>query len=112
MRSRVTVVTVVLIVCATLTFEWAASAPLPAATGKIAGTVTDASSGDPLPGANVIIEGTSFGASTDVLGQFTILDLAPGVYSVQVSMVGFATLTVTDVRVSINQTTALDVQLT
>jgi hypothetical protein len=39
-------------------------------TGKIAGTVTDKESGEPLQGANVIIKGTSLGASSDYQGNF------------------------------------------
>lgn len=36
-----------------------------ATTGKVAGVVSDAETGDALPGANVILEGTSMGAATD-----------------------------------------------
>ena len=44
-------------------------------TGKIAGTVKDAQSGEPLVGANVIIKGTTKGAATDENGEeLTLLD--------------------------------------
>jgi TonB-linked SusC/RagA family outer membrane protein len=39
---------------------------------QITGTVTDAATGEPLPGVNVLIEGTLIGAVTDVDGKFTI----------------------------------------
>ncbi|MFA4838873.1 MAG: carboxypeptidase-like regulatory domain-containing protein, partial [Candidatus Neomarinimicrobiota bacterium] len=42
-------------------------------TGKISGRVTDAQSGQPLGGVNVILEGTSLGAASDMRGNFVIL---------------------------------------
>ena len=38
-------------------------------TGKISGRIIDKESGEPLIGANVIVEGTSLGASTDYEGK-------------------------------------------
>lgn len=43
----------------------------------VQGKVTDASSGDPIPFANVIFKGTSIGATTDFDGNFTIRTLNP-----------------------------------
>ena len=47
-------------------------------TGKIAGTVFDAESGEPLPGVNVQIEGTTFGGATDLEGDYYILNIPTG----------------------------------
>ncbi|HDQ44822.1 MAG TPA: TonB-dependent receptor [bacterium] len=80
-------------------------------TGKIAGTVTDKESGDPLPGANVVVVGTDYGAAADLEGRFTILNLPPGFYSIQFSVIGYARVTVTNVRVMIDQTTPLDMDM-
>lgn len=80
-------------------------------TGKIAGKITDKSTGEPLIGANVIIIGTSLGSSTDALGQYTILDVPPGIYSVQISYIGYRKLIINDVRVFIDQTTRIDAAL-
>ena len=44
-----------------------------ATTGKIQGTVRDAQTGEPLPGANVVIDGTQRGAVTDGNGYYVIL---------------------------------------
>ena len=44
-------------------------------TGKIAGTVKDAQSGEPLAGVNVFLEGTSLGAATDVDGTYFIINI-------------------------------------
>ena len=52
-------------------------------TGKIAGRVIDSETGKPLPGANVVIEGTSYGAAADEEGDFFILALPPRMYNVK-----------------------------
>jgi len=80
-------------------------------TGKIAGTVTDAETGEPLPGANIIIEGTSMGAATDLKGYYVILNVPPGTYTLKASMIGYAASKVTEVRVSIDRTTTIDFKL-
>jgi hypothetical protein len=78
------------------------------ANGKITGRVVDSETGQALPGANVLIEGTTMGASTDVEGNYFILNVPPGVYTVRAEMIGFATQRVTDVRVSLDLTTNID----
>jgi len=44
-------------------------------TGKIAGIIEDASTGEPLAGANVYIEGQNLGSSTDLEGSFFIINV-------------------------------------
>jgi outer membrane receptor protein involved in Fe transport len=80
-------------------------------TGKIAGTITDKSSGELLPGVNVLVIGTSLGTSTDLNGQYTILEVPPGTYRLQVSMIGYKKVIVEDVFVHIDQTSRVDVAL-
>ncbi len=82
-----------------------------AQTGKISGTVTDASTGETLIGVNVMIEGTMFGAATDLDGFFAILNVAPGTYSLKASYIGYAPQVVKGVRVNIAQTTETNFQL-
>lgn len=79
--------------------------------GKIRGTVKDRESGEPLIGANILVEGTSLGASSDVNGEYIILSVPPGVYTLRVSLVGYAQLTVSNVRVSANLTTTQDFRI-
>jgi hypothetical protein len=59
-------------------------------TGKIAGIVTDKANGEPLPGANIVVVGTTLGAAADLNGQYTILEVSPGTYSVQVSYLEYS----------------------
>jgi len=80
-------------------------------TGKIVGTVVEKSTGDPLPGVNILIVGTTIGAATGIDGNFMILNVPPGNYSVRASMIGYKIMTQTDVRVSIDLTTDVDFEL-
>ncbi len=80
-------------------------------TGKIAGKITDKLTGEPLVGANVIIAGTNLGAATDVNGLYTILEVPPGIYTIQISYIGYRKLTINEVRVFIDQTTRIDAEL-
>jgi len=80
-------------------------------TGKIAGIVTDKASGEPLPGTNIVVVGTALGASADLKGQYTILYVPPGTYDVQASLLGYGKITVTEVRVYIDQTSRIDIVL-
>lgn len=68
--------------------------PLAAAaqTGKLAGRVVD-DRGDPLPGANVHIEGTQLGTSADANGDYFIIGIPVGQYVVRASFVGLFSVT-------------------
>jgi len=83
----------------------------PSVTGKISGVISDASSGKPLIGANVMLDGTSLGAATDIDGHYNILNISPGFYSLRVEMIGYGQKTVTDIRVEIDLTALIDVEL-
>ncbi len=80
-------------------------------TGKIRGQVLDASTGEGLPGANVYIEGTKMGAATDLNGDFYIINVRPGSYVLVVQMVGYETVKIENVQVSVNRTTNLTINL-
>ena len=106
MRQLKKVGTLILLLLITM-----ASPIWPGTTGKIAGVITDKSTGDPLIGANIIILGTSLGAATDLDGRYTILEVPPGVYQVQITYIGYRKILVDDIRVFIDQTARVDVQL-
>ncbi|MBL7137055.1 MAG: TonB-dependent receptor [Candidatus Marinimicrobia bacterium] len=80
-------------------------------TGKISGRVVDATTGEPLVGVNVVIEGTTMGAATDIDGYFVILNIPPGLYDITASMIGYATYTIRSARVEIDLTTTLDFRM-
>lgn len=79
--------------------------------GKISGTITDPNTGEPVIGANVIIEGTGQGAAANVEGYYVILNVPPGTYRIKASSIGYAPSTVVNVRVNIDQTTIVNFDL-
>ncbi len=80
-------------------------------TGKIAGHIIDSQTREPLPGASVVIEGSKLGAAANVDGYYFINNVAPGTYSVSVSLVGYQKALIRNVEVRIDLTTELDVKL-
>lgn len=79
--------------------------------GKLRGLVTDKESGEPLIGANVVVDGTSLGAASDVNGEYVILSVPPGIYTVKASYIGYAPVTISNVRILSNMTTTQDVTM-
>ncbi|MCW8811935.1 MAG: TonB-dependent receptor, partial [Chlorobium sp.] len=59
-----------------------------AQTYSISGKVVDSKS-KPVPGVNVVLIGTNFGAATDEIGNYEITNLMPGTYTIEFSAVGF-----------------------
>jgi len=80
-------------------------------TGKIAGRVIDSETREPLVGVNVVVKGTTLGSSTDIEGYYTILLVPSGTYSVVATMVGYSSVTVSEVRVRIDQTATENIEL-
>lgn len=78
--------------------------------GSISGKVTDAQTGDALPGANVLLKGTSLGASTGLNGNYTIGSVPPGSYTIRVSYVGYEHRDI-DIRLEAGATLTEDVKL-
>ncbi len=81
-------------------------------TGKIAGRVIELETGLPLPGANVVIVGTTLGAATDADGYFTILNVPPDIYTIKATMIGYSDRIITEVNVKTDLTTKVDFSLT
>jgi hypothetical protein len=81
-------------------------------TGKISGRVTDSQTGEGLAGCNVLVQGTSMGAATDVNGEYFIINLSPGSYDLEFSMIGYASYAAAGVQVSIDVTTPVSAALT
>jgi hypothetical protein len=91
-------------------------------TGKIAGKVTDRSTGEPLPSASVYVDAVWVdgkevklpipqGASTDLDGAFFILALRPGEYTVNCRLLGYGKKAITGVKVFIDRTTEVNIEL-
>ncbi|MDZ7822325.1 MAG: carboxypeptidase-like regulatory domain-containing protein [Candidatus Marinimicrobia bacterium] len=82
-----------------------------ATTGKIAGYVRDENTGEPLPGANVLLRGATMGAAANAEGYYVMLNIPPGTYDVVASYVGYAREEVSDIRVMIDRLTTVDFDL-
>jgi hypothetical protein len=86
-----------------------------AQTGNVEGTVSDAETGAPLPGVNIVIledgETTTMGATTNADGYFNILNVSPGTYSIRASFVGYTTQRVEGINVNIDLTTEVEFEL-
>jgi hypothetical protein len=80
-------------------------------TGKIAGVVRDSETGETLPAANVVIVGTNMGAAADENGYFYITNIPPGTYSAQARVMGYESVTITEINVDVDHTTMVNFEL-
>jgi len=91
-------------------------------TGKLAGRVSDISNGNPLVGTNIIITAewingkevplqNMLGAATDIYGDYFIINVRPGLYTVKVTYVGYQEEHRTGVKVTIDKSTSLNFEL-
>ena len=92
-------------------------------TGKVRGVVKDTDTGEALPGANVVISkiwiaGTEedfdqgLGAASNINGEFIILKVPPGVYTLTATMMGYNAAIQQQARVSVDRTTEVNFNLT
>ncbi|HEX2868281.1 MAG TPA: TonB-dependent receptor [Ignavibacteriales bacterium] len=80
-------------------------------TGKISGRVIDAKTREPLIGATVVLVGTKMGAASDADGNYFILNIPPGTYTLKATAIGYASTTITNIKVSVDITTKVDVTM-
>ena len=76
--------------------------------GEIEGRVIDGQTDEPLPGANVVVKGTYYGAATATDGHFSIPGISPGSYDIEVSMIGFKIFLRTGIIVEADKTVTLN----
>jgi|GEM_PF-533997 len=79
--------------------------------GKIAGVVKDATTGEYLPGANVIIKGTNYGVSTDRFGKYRLNKVDLGTHTISVSYIGYEAFSTTVELKNANYTVELNIEL-
>jgi hypothetical protein len=80
-------------------------------TGKITGKIIDAKTGETLPGATAVIEGTTKGVSTDFDGNFSLNNVPAGKVNLVFSYISYDSKKFTDVVVKENDVTNINVQL-
>jgi len=95
----------------TMTGEISAQAQGSAETGRIAGQVFSATTGAPIPGARVEVEGTSIGALAGIDGRYHIVGVPTGTVTVRATMIGHAAKLVTGVQVGVGEIARLDLTI-
>ena len=84
---------------------------LKAQTGRISGTIVDSKTGETLPGATILIEGTTKGASADFDGKFAINNVPVGKVNLITAYISYTQKKITGVEVKANDVTEVNVQL-
>ncbi len=69
-------------------------------TYTLQGRITDAENGEPLPGVNVMLKGTYYGASTDPDGYYKIPNVKEGTYNLEISLIGYKVIQQTALEVN------------
>ena len=92
---------------------WSVSSSLvwAGSTGKIKGIVLDKDSGEPIPGASVMIMGTSQGAVSDLDGKYFVALVPPGKYVLKATSLGYTHMEVDNVEVVTDITTEQDFEM-
>ena len=80
-------------------------------SGSIYGKIVDSATGEDLIGANILLEGTTIGAASDIEGNFIISNIPSGSYSLIASMIGYSKLTVTNLQVNSGENNKIDLAL-
>ncbi len=80
-------------------------------TGIVKGTVTDIKSGEALPLVNVLIVGSGRGAVTNDKGEYQVVGVTPGVYTLRVSLLGYQMLEAKKVAINADETTVMNFKL-
>ncbi len=80
-------------------------------TGSVTGSITDLATQQPLPGVNIIVEGTVLGAASDLDGNFTVQDIPNGFYHVRFSAIGYKPLVKLNIRIVSNRPAIIRAEL-
>ena len=81
------------------------------ASGRLLGRVVSGQTGEPIPAAQVMVEGTALGTLSDVGGRFVLTNVPAGEHAIVVRTLGYGGKTVTGVQVAAGQPTSLDISL-
>jgi len=79
---------------------------------RVYGSVKNALNNEPIPFANVVVDGTSKGTTTDIDGNFELTDIEPGLYNFKCSYISYNTDLKTEIQLTPNKNLRLDFALT
>lgn len=103
-------ISIIIILLVIVTFIGSAETSFAQTKGKITGRVIDATTRENLPGANLFLKGTYFGAASDRTGQFRIDNVFPGTYELVCSYMGYEKFS-TEAKVTAGEVIKVDVEL-
>lgn len=89
----------------------AAVFPLSAQTGVVSGLVVDRVTKEGLPGANIMVQGSSCGTAVDSEGRFILPNIPVGTVAIRVSLVGYVPRVLTDIVVTNKRSVELNIEL-
>ncbi len=78
--------------------------------GGLKGVVKDATTNEPLVGANIVLIGTNIGGATALNGSFNITNIPEGNYKIKVTFIGYATFT-EEINIAENKTLTIEIAL-
>ena len=79
---------------------------------RVYGSVTNSLNNEPIPFANIVIDGTTIGSTTDFDGNFEMEGIAPGLYNFKCSYIGFNTSIKTEIQLTPNKNLRLNFAMT
>ncbi len=79
--------------------------------GSITGRITDSKFGAGLPGVNIMIKGTYYGTASDLEGRYRLIDIPPGSYDLEVSIIGYKIILRTGVLIRPDSTVTIDFKM-
>jgi hypothetical protein len=79
--------------------------------GSITGRITDSKAGAGLPGVNIMIKGTYYGTASDLEGRYRLIDIPPGSYDLEVSIIGYKIILRTGVLIRSDSTAIIDFKM-
>ena len=79
--------------------------------GSITGRITDSKVGAGLPGVNIMIKGTYYGTASDLEGRYRLIDIPPGSYDLEVSIIGYKIILRTGVLIRPDSTVTIDFKM-
>ncbi len=79
--------------------------------GEITGVVIDQETGEPMPFANVSIDGTTIGTAANAAGIYYLSNIDPGTYTLKVSFLGYKDFFIEGVKVLADNSTLANVDM-
>jgi hypothetical protein len=83
-----------------------------AQSGELRGKVTDRISKEPIPFANIVLESTNQGTTTDFDGNFSLENITPGIYTILSTVVGYQKTAIAEVSIGSTKPVFLNIELT